>query len=80
MQPPRSSQTHALSSVLAVIHFAVHVSAKAEEVPVDWKEEFSKVRAGSADLIEDLRKLASDEDWPALMETTKFSDLAFRKS
>ena len=50
-----------------------------EELPVDWKEEFGRVKATSADIMKEIRKLSSDEDWEPLKERTRFLDLDFRK-
>lgn len=68
-----------------IVRYAVIFSCPWDErwahgaLQVKWDEEFAVVRKDSSELLREIRRLAAAEDWTNVMETTRMSDLSFRK-
>ena len=52
---------------------------KVEEVSVDWKAEFGKVRATTKTVLNELRSLSVEGQWAEVMSKARDYDLSVRK-
>ena len=52
---------------------------KVEEIPVDFKAEFGKVRATTKTVLMELRSLSVEGEWAVVMSKARDYDLSVRK-